>query len=220
MELKYSAEEVIPLPTVKLFLTGHIKAGKTALRHALGKSECKSRNSLYERTESDKERTAGIEIENLEHDAFGSVVAYDLAGHCEYTTSHSVVIDCGNNSIFLILFDISGDLRQMKKQVCYWAAFIKAGRPKGSQPHVLLVATHYDKALVAGTSEKKLQCMYSCVFMELKTGYEKVFILRDEQFILNCLNSTSEGMNHLRKVVGHCCESIKRVSHIARYVLD
>ena len=215
MEFKYTAEEIIPLPFVKLFLTGHSMAGKTALRHNLGNPiSCKPRESSYQREEKYKERTAGIEVENLEHQLFGAVVAYDLAGHCEYTTSHSVVIDCGSNSIFLILYNITHSLQQARKEVNYWAAFIKAGRIKGSQPHVFLVATHSDSALKAGKSLSTQQMMHSCVCEEIKERYGKAFSLKEGQFIINCLESKSERMNQLRETVGLSCERIKRVGYI------
>ena len=211
MEMKYSTEETILLPVVKVFFTGHIKAGKTALRGHLGKSESKPRQSLHQRVEQNKDRTAGIEIEHLEHDLFGSVVAYDLAGHCEYTTSHSVVIDCGSNSVFAILFDITGNLSEIKSQVNYWAAFIKAGRLKSSTLQVLLVATHRDQALASGKTVADLQRTYSCVFKEIEIGYKNVLSLTQEVFIINCLDPTSQEMNHLRKAIGDSCESIKKV---------
>ena len=211
MELRYSSKEVIPLPVVKLFLTGHIMAGKTALCRNFGGSQRKPRKSLHERAEKHKERTAGIEVENLEHELFGSVMAYDLAGHCQYTTSHSVVIDCGNNSIFLILYDINSGLQEANKQVNYWAAFIKAGRPKGSLPRILLIATHCDVALAARKTMESLRIIHSCVFGMLKKCYGKVFLLSEEQFIINCLDSTSQGMDQLRKAVGYTCKEIKKV---------
>lgn len=215
MRLKYSMEEVIPLPTVKIFLTGHIEAGKTALRHHLGKSKYESRPSLHQRTEQRSQRTAGVEVENLEHDAYGSVVAYDLAGHCEYTASHSVVIDCGSNSIFLILFDVTGKLSKIKKEVNYWAAFIKAGRLKSCRPTVILVATHRDKALESGKTVKALKTIYSCIFDEvLQKSYKDVFSLKNEKFIINCLDSRSQQMDDLRKAIGSSCEDIKKVQRI------
>ena len=212
MEFKYTAEEIIPLPFVKVFLTGHSMAGKTALRRNLGNpASCKPRESFYQREEKYKERTAGIEVENLEHESFGAVVAHDLAGQCEYTTSHSVVIDCGSNSIFFILYNITHNLQQARKEVNYWAAFIKAGRLKGSQPHVFLVATHSDTALEAGKSMATQQLMYSCIFQELKRNYGKVFALSEGQFIINCLDSNSEWMTKLREAVGLSCGKIKQV---------
>ena len=210
MERQYPREETIPLPTIKLYLTGHIRAGKTALRRHLGRLMCEPRPTLHQREEKDKERTAGIEIEHLEHDAFGSVVVHDLAGHCEYSTSHSVVIDCADSSVFVIVFDITGSLHEMRKQVNYWAAFIKAGRLKSSTPHVLLVATHLDEALSRGKSAVDLQRIYSCVRGEL-SNYSQVFVFTEQQFIVNCLDSSSQEMENLRRAIGLCCERIKKV---------
>ena len=208
MERQYPLEETIPLPTIKLFLTGHIQAGKTALRRHLGRLMCEPRPSLHQRQEKDKERTAGIEIEHLEHDAFGSVVVHDLAGHCEYSTSHSVVIDCADSSVFVIVFDITGSLQEMREQVNYWAAFIKAGRLKNARPCVLLVATHLDTALAHGHSVDAVHRIYSCVSEKLDK-YNQVFVLTDQQFIVNCLDPHSQEMDNLRKSIGICCESIK-----------
>ena len=212
MEMKYSAEELIPLPTIKMYLTGHIKAGKTELRRNFGRSKCGPRQSLHQRVEEGRERTAGIEVENLEHDEFGSIVAYDLAGHCEYTASHSVVIDCGSNSVFLILYDVTGELQHMKEKVGYWAAFIKAGMLKSSTPHIILVGTHRDSALALGKTVLQLTLIHSCILQTLRDNYgDDFFLSTEDHIIVNCQDSASREMDLLRKAVGRCCDDIKKV---------
>ena len=197
---------------VKLFLTGHIQAGKTELRRHLGDTVCNSSPSLLKRKTEHKERTAGIEIEYLKHDSYGTLVAHDLAGHCEYTTSHSTIIDCSDSSVFIIVFDITKDIVRIKEEVNYWSAFIKAGRNKMSTPWVLLVATHSDVAIAHGRVMRDLSTIYQCIFTEWKSKYSEVFCIADEEFIVNCLEQDSTPMTHLRTTIGDCCRKIRNVS--------
>ena len=135
---------MVPISSVKLYLTGYKEAGKTTVRKKLGSHDCSQPPSVCTRTERNQDRTAGIEIECVKHEAFGTLVVHDLAGHCEYSTSHSVVIDCADTSVFIVIFDITKDRETAWTQVNHWSAFIKAGRYKGSKPRVMLVATHVD----------------------------------------------------------------------------
>ena len=198
---------------VKLFLTGHIQAGKTALRRHLGSRVCNCSPSFQKRNPENKERTAGIEIEYLKHESYGTLVAHDLAGHCEYTTSHSTIIDCSESSIFVIVFDITKDVMRIKEEVNYWSAFIKAGGDKMSSPWVLLVATHSDIAIADGRSELDLSMIYHCVFTEWKSKYAKFFSIADGEFIVNCLEQNSAAMACFRRTIGDCCREIRNVSN-------
>ena len=202
---------------VKLFLTGHIQAGKTALRRHLGDTVCKCSPSFQKRKTENKERTAGIEIEYLKHDSYGTLVAHDLAGHCEYTTSHSTIIDCSNSSIFIIVFDITKEVVRIKEEVNYWSAFIKAGGDKMSAPWVLLVATHSDIAIARGRIMLDLSKIYHCVFIEWKSKYSEFFCIADGEFIVNCLEQNSAAMTHLRQTIGDCCREIRNVSNSCNF---
>ena len=213
----HSKEGTVPLPCVKLFLTGHIEAGKTTLRRNLGKVKCNPSSTLNRRTEKTRERTAGIEIECLEHDLFGTVVAHDLAGHCEYSTSHSIVIDCADSSLFIIMFDITKELKAIQEEVNYWAAFIKAGRMKTSRPRVMLVASHLDEALNKEWSQPEVSRIYNVVLEEWKSRYRHVFHIIEGTFIVNCRDQDSIEMNHLRKMIGRSCTDIKKVSSVLNH---
>ena len=208
----HSKEGTVPLPLVKLFLTGHIKAGKTALRKHLGETKCNPNPSLHVRTKEAKERTAGIEIEYLKHSSFGTIVAHDLAGHCEYSTCHSVAIDCADSSLFIIVFDISKEIEEINDEVNYWAAFIKAGRGRRTKPRVMLLATHMDMAIAKGRGMFQVSMIYDCVLNEWKGRYKKFFHVVEGEFIVNCLEADSPEMKHLRDAIGQCCNAIREVS--------
>ena len=124
---------MVSISSVILYLTGYKEAGKT-----MGKVACNQPPSMHKRSATNQERTAGIKIECIEHDAFGTLVVHDMAGHCEYSTSHSVVIDCADTFVFMVIFDITkgrksawtqanhlyssrqGDTRDLDLELCCW----------------------------------------------------------------------------------------------------
>lgn len=177
----------------------------------MGTTKCDPNPCLHARIEESKDRTAGIEIECLTHESFGTVVVHDLAGHSEYTTSHSVVIDCADTSLFAIVFDITKELSELYKETNYWAAFIKAGRYTSSHPKVMLVGTHLDEALAKGMSQSQVSRIYDYIFTQLKTNYREFFCIVEGRHIVNCLDQDSEHMNDLRAAIGRCCKEIKEV---------
>ena len=193
----------MPLPSIKLYLTGYRQAGKTTLRRGLGTSTCSQPPSMHERCPDNLERTAGIEIEHIEHEVFGNLVVHDLAGHCEYSTSHSVVIDCANTSVFMVIFDITKDRKDAWSQVNHWSAFIKAGRYKGSRPRVMLVATHVDQA------QSDVEMEYNITFSKWRSSYSDFFHIIDGPFMVNALLRDSQAMNAIRSSIGKCCTEIK-----------
>ena len=163
---------------------------------------------MYQRCPDNQERTAGIEIEYIEHEAFGTLVVHDLAGHCEYSASHSVVIDCANTSIFMVVFDITKERTVAWEQVNYWSAFIKAGRYKSSRPRVMLVATHIDEA------RSNAEIEYNIAYSEWKKKYSKIFHIIDGQFIVNALLRNTQEINRIRLSIGACSKDIKvRLNH-------
>ena len=158
---------------------------------------------MHERCPDNQERTAGIEIEYIEHAAFGTLVVHDLAGHCEYSTSHSVVIDCADTSVFMVVFDITNARKAAWTQVNHWSAFIKAGRYKGSRPRVMLVATHVDEA------GKDAEIEYNITFSKWKSSYSKFFRIVDVPFMVNALLPDTQEIDQIRSSIGTCCKEIK-----------
>lgn len=92
--------------------------------------------------------TAGIiphEVKN--NPEFGHVLLFDFAGHSEYYSSHSVVIDsvCVSAPVFIIVVDLSKDEERIKLRLHFWVQFIENNRPSFvSQPHIVVVGSHYD----------------------------------------------------------------------------
>ena len=158
---------------------------------------------MCKRHSGSEDRTAGIEVEFIEHEAFGTLVVYDLAGHCEYSTSHSVVIDCANTSVFMVVFDITKERKASWKEVNHWSAFIKAGRYKGSRPKVMLVATHIDQVKTDPEIE------YNVTFVQWKRSYSKFFHIIDEPFMINALLKDTPEISKVRSAIGVCCSEIK-----------
>ena len=200
---------MVSIPSVKLYLTGYKEAGKTTMRKKLGKVACNQPPSMHKRSATNQERTAGIEIECIEHDAFGTLVVHDMAGHCEYSTSHSVVIDCAETSVFMVIFDITKGRKSAWTQANHWSAFIKAGRYKGSRPRVMLVATHIDQA-----KEVDVETEYNITFTKWKESYSNFFRIIDGPFMVNTLLCESTALSKIRSEIGKCCEEIKvRLNH-------
>ena len=76
------------------------------------------------------------------------MIIYDLAGHREYYSSHSSILEHISKttpSIFLLLVNLLLSLKDITKQLYYWSAMIGNVSSKCSEPSsIIVVGTHAD----------------------------------------------------------------------------
>ena len=114
----------------KTVLTGNSGAGKTTLAKVIAERATKrSINWLDSRRKIKgvETHTAGIVPSQIESKVVGSMVLYDLAGHAEYHSSHSAIMEIvmqQSPATFVNVIDISNSDDEIKRQLHYWFNFI------------------------------------------------------------------------------------------------
>ena len=91
--------------------------------------------------------TAGI-ISHRIKSSKANMTKYDLAGHREYYSSHSSILELISNttpSVFLLLVNLLLTLKEITAQVYYWSAMIGNVCSKcPQQSSIIMVGTHAD----------------------------------------------------------------------------
>ncbi|KAL5515482.1 hypothetical protein EMCRGX_G000655 [Ephydatia muelleri] len=138
----------------KVIMCGDSGAGKSTLTEAI--KDCSQ--SMSEEGEGDlrparkpirkpvKALTAGI-ISHRVKGPNANMTIYDLAGHREYYSSHSSILEHISNttpSIFLLLVNLLLTLEEITAQLYYWAAMIGNVCKKCSQQSSIIVGIHAD----------------------------------------------------------------------------
>ncbi|KAL5510296.1 hypothetical protein EMCRGX_G005822 [Ephydatia muelleri] len=154
---KYTTScEDFPVHTYgKVIMCGDSGAGKSTLTEAI--KDCSQ--SMSEDGEGDqqparkpirkpvKALTAGI-ISHRVKGPKANMTIYDLAGHREYYSSHSSILEHISNttpSIFLLLVNLLLTLKEITAQLYFWSAMIGNVCKKCSQQSsIIVVGTHAD----------------------------------------------------------------------------
>ena len=136
---------------VRILVVGDPASGKSTLVEAL---KTPQRSNVFNfsvprgRITEVEPCTAGIIPHEIKSSPeFGHILLFDFAGHSEYYSSHSVVIDsvCVSAPIFIVVVDLSRDEETIKLRLHFWIQFIENNRPTFvSQPHIVIVGSHYD----------------------------------------------------------------------------
>ena len=135
----------------KLFFCGNTTAGKSSLTAVLIQRAKKGRDHKFNLLECVTDvvpLTAGIATHTLQSHDIGNVVLYDLAGHREYYSSHTAVLEhlmLRSPAIFCVLSKLTNDEDDTKNDLYYWLNFIENINARLTQPsQVIVIASHVD----------------------------------------------------------------------------
>ena len=169
-------------PTVTVLVLGNSMAGKTTLVKSLTKAyswefieqpsigQTKDTQALGEMSG----RTAGIEISEykvFEEDEV-RILFYDFAGHPEFESTHSVLLQnlISSSEPTAFLFLVVLDITQHDKltQMMYWAKFIENSESSYAigMPEVIIIGSHVDRIPEAECEHKSIKISL-CKTMEL-----------------------------------------------------
>ena len=94
-----------------------------------------------------KPLTAGIIPVKLQHETLGTIILHDFAGHSEYYSSHSAVIENllqGSGGVFLIVVNMLE--KEAVKQLHQWLTVVRNEAEKAlDQCHAIVVVSHADE---------------------------------------------------------------------------
>ena len=184
---------------VNIFLLGDTGAGKTSLCHVLKEraSHHKETGGLIKRV---KTKTAGIVSYKHFDEKLGNVIIHDFAGHSEYYSSHSAVIESmlqGSTAVFIIIINLTQDLPQ---QVRFWSNTVmnECQKAMSSECHLIVVASHADRVKF---KFKKSQLVRALT----EAGYTR----KDLIFPLDCRLRSSDSLCSFVKALSQLCTSIR-----------
>ena len=130
----------------KVFFCGNTGAGKSSLAAVIMERAKKPPN--YKFVTSDpipvELLTTGINAHTISSHEVGNIVLYDLAGHKEYYSSHSAILEnlmLSTPAVFVILSKMTDNLDVIKCDLYYWFNFIKNSslQLSSSKPSQILV---------------------------------------------------------------------------------
>ena len=145
----------------KVFFCGNTGAGKSSLAAVIMERAKKPPNYKFNTSDPIPVEliTTGINAHTFSSHEVGNVVLYDLAGHKEYYSSHSAILEnlmLGTPAVFAILFKMTDNLDIIERDLYYWFNFIKSVslQLSSSRPsQILVIGSRLD---------------------ELTNGYEKI----------------------------------------------
>uniref|UniRef100_A0A1X7SUG0 Uncharacterized protein n=1 Tax=Amphimedon queenslandica TaxID=400682 RepID=A0A1X7SUG0_AMPQE len=111
---------------VNVLLVGNPGAGKSTLSHVINDTASFTLLGSFRNVEEVVPCTAGIIPYKLQHRTLGNIILHDFAGHSEYYSSHSAVIENllqGSGGVFLIVVNILE--KEPVKQLHQWLTVVR-----------------------------------------------------------------------------------------------
>ena len=129
---------------VNVLLLGNPGAGKSTLSHVITDTATGSIVlGTFRNVKGVEPCTAGIIPYKLQHKTLGNIILHDFAGHSEYYSSHSAVIENllqGSGGVFLIVVNILE--KGAVKQLHQWLTVVRNEEQKAfDQCHVIVVVS-------------------------------------------------------------------------------
>ena len=142
---------------VNVLLLGNSGAGKSTLAKVITERAVSTAwFGQYRNVEGVEPYTAGIIPTKLTHHELGNIILYDFAGHPEYYTSHTAVIENllhGSAAIFVIVVNI---MEEATKHLQQWLTTVKNEVSKAlNQCHIIVAVSHVDEMIDGVTRERK-----------------------------------------------------------------
>ena len=169
----------------KVFFCGNTGAGKSSLAAVIMERANKPPNYVFDATDPIpvKLLTTGINAHNITSHEVGNIVLYDLAGHKEYYSSHTAILEklmLSTPAVFAILLKMTDNLDIVKGDLYYWFNFIKnvSLQLSNSKPsQILVIGSRLDEMtdgyegiskVVAEVAEKADHSQEYCGFLPME----------------------------------------------------
>ena len=142
---------------VNVLLLGNSGAGKSTLTKVITvRAISTAWFGQYRNVEGVEPYTAGIIPTKLKHKELGNIILYDFAGHPEYYTSHTAVIENllqGSAAVFVIVVNI---MEEATKHLQQWLTIVTNEVSKTlNHCHIIVVVSHVDEMIDRVTRERK-----------------------------------------------------------------
>ena len=191
----------------KVFFCGNTGVGKTSLAAVIMERAKKPPNYMFDSSDLIPVEllTTGINAHTISSHEVGNIVLYDLAGHKEYYSSHSAILEnlmLSTPAVFAILSKVTDNLDIIERDLYYWFNFIKSAslQLSSSRPsQILVIGSRLD---------------------ELTNGYEKISKLvakvagkadHSQEYggflPMECHRPGGKGVNKFVAMLSHSCKA-------------
>ena len=187
---------------VNVLLLGNPGAGKSTLSHVITDTATGFvAFGTFRNVKGVEPCTAGIIPTKLQHKTLGNIILHDFAGHSEYYSSHSAVIENllqGSGGVFLIVVNILE--KEAVKQLHQWLTIVRNEAQKAlDQCHIIIVASHVDEISDSIERRKREKEIPEIIGRE-----------RCDSVYLDCRKLGGSGMGSFFNKLSSACDSIRR----------
>ena len=189
---------------VNVLLVGNPGAGKSTLSHVINDTATGSIVlGSFRNVGGVVPCTAGIIPNKLQHGALGNIILHDFAGHSEYYSSHSAVIENllqGSGGVFLIVVNILE--KEAVKQLHQWLTVVRNEAQKAlNECHVIVIVSHVDE--ISNSVERRRR----------KEEIQEIIVReRCDSVFLDCRKLGGGGVDSFFNKLSSACESIRSTS--------
>ena len=186
---------------VNVLLVGNPGAGKSTLSHVINDTATGSFVlGSFRNVGGVVPCTAGIIPYKLQHRTLGNIILHDFAGHSEYYSSHSAVIENllqGSGGVFLIVVNILE--KEAVKQLHQWLTVVRNEAQKAlNECHVIVIVSHVDE--ISNPFERRRR----------KEEIQEIIVReRCDSVFLDCRKLGGSGVFSFFKMSSSACESIR-----------
>uniref|UniRef100_A0A1X7UAQ4 Death domain-containing protein n=1 Tax=Amphimedon queenslandica TaxID=400682 RepID=A0A1X7UAQ4_AMPQE len=188
---------------VNVLLVGNPGAGKSTLSQVINDTASLTLLGSLRNVGGVVPCTAGIIPYKLKHRTLGNIILHDFAGHSEYYSSHSAVIENllqGSGCVFLIVVNILE--KEPVKQLHQWLTVVRNEAQKAlNQCHVIAIVSHVDE--ISNPVERRMR----------KEEIQEI-IVKEKCYgvFLDCRKLGGSGVDSFFNKLSSACESIRSTS--------
>ena len=188
---------------VNVLLVGNPGAGKSTLSHVIKDTASFTLLGSFRNVGGVVACTAGIIPYKLQHRTLGNIILHDFAGHSEYYSSHSAVIENllqGSGGVFLIVVNILE--KEPVKQLHQWLTVVRNEAEKAlNECHVIVIVSHVDE--ISNPVERRRR----------KEEIQEIIVReRCDGVFLDCRKLGGGGVDSFFNKSSSACESIRSTS--------
>ena len=186
-----------------VLLVGNPGAGKSTLSHVINDTASFTLLGSFRNVGGVVPCTAGIIPYKLQHRTLGNIILHDFAGHSEYYSSHSAVIENllqGSGGVFLIVVNILE--KEPVKQLHQWLTVVRNEAQKAlNQCHVIVIVSHVDE--ISNPVERRRR----------KEEIQEIIVReRCDSVFLDCRKLGGSGVDSFFNKLSSACGSIRSTS--------